>query len=82
MSYGQMSFWTNLVGANIFLGNCLLVKCLSGQMSLWANDIWANVTIGQMSPLLNVVWTNVYEQMSMGRRRMVKRHRTKLMICH
>jgi hypothetical protein len=46
-----MSFWANVVWANVTMGKRCMGKCLwanvSGQMSLgkclWANVVWANV---------------------------------------
>jgi hypothetical protein len=60
MSSGQMSFW-----ANVFLGKCLLGKCLSGQMSFWADVFWSNVILGkylsgQMSSEQMSIWANVF----------------------
>jgi hypothetical protein len=60
MSFWAMSFWANVFWANVFKGKCLSGQILSGQMSFWANVVGANVS----------------GQMSLGKCRIVKRHRT------
>jgi hypothetical protein len=77
-----MSFWSN-----VLLGKCLLGKCLPGQMSFWVNifmgkylsgkmlTAWANVLLGQRY-VGKCILAIISGQMSLGKRRMGKRHRT------
>jgi hypothetical protein len=65
MPSGQMSS-----GANVFLG-----KYLYGKISFWENVDWANVLLGQRY-VGKCILANVSGQMSLGKRRMGKRHRT------
>jgi hypothetical protein len=65
---GQMSLWVNVFLANVFWANVFLGKCLSWQMSCEQMSFWANV-----------VWAKDSGQMSLGKCRIRKRHRTVLL---
>jgi hypothetical protein len=45
---GQMFFWANVLGANVYLGKCLCRRIYWGQTSFWAKVFLGKCLSGQM----------------------------------